>query len=288
MNGPVAIAASGVGWVPDESKPRELIVASEERGGGRRLHGRVALITGAGHGIGAATAARLAAEGAIVAVCDLQAEAAAGLATDIVGSGGQAEPFTADVADREAVPLLVAEVEQRLGPIEILHNNAGRLVPGTALTQEIDEWERTLSVNVGSVFLMTRAVVPQMRHRGHGVIVNTASISGLVGEPELVAYNTSKAAIINLTRQLAADFSRDGIRVNCVCPGWIRTGFNDPLFEGWSEEAIQELVERQVPLGRQGTGEEVADAVAFLCSDDARYITGHALVVDGGLTATNL
>jgi NAD(P)-dependent dehydrogenase (short-subunit alcohol dehydrogenase family) len=223
-----------------------------------------------------------------VAVCDVRADAAVEVTERISGDGGRAEAFAVDVADREAVTRLVAEVAASLGPVEILHNNAGRLVPGTALTQEPEEWERTLSVNVGSVFLMSRAVLPAMRDRGRGVIVNSASISGLVGEPDLVAYNTSKAAIINLTRQLAADFSRDGIRVNCVCPGWIRTGFNDPLFEGWREEEIQELVERQVPLGRQGTSEEIADAVAFLCSDDARYITGHALVVDGGLTATNL
>ena len=255
------------------------------RGG---LEGRIAVITGAGHGIGAATAARLAGLGASVAVCDIRADAAVEVAQRIGADGGRAEAFVADAADREAVTQLVAEVTARLGPVEILHNNAGRLVPGTELTQELDEWERTLSVNVGSVFLMSRAVLPAMRERGRGVIVNSASISGLVGEPDLAAYNTSKAAIINLTRQLAADFSRNGIRVNCVCPGWIRTGFNDPLFEGWNEEAIQELVERQVPLGRQGTSEEVADAVAFLCSDSARYITGHALVVDGGLTATNL
>ena len=252
------------------------------------LEGRVAVITGAGHGIGAATATRLAADGASVAACDIRADAAVEVARRISADGGRAEAFAADVADHEAVTQLVAEVAARVGPVEILHNNAGRLVPGTALTQEWEEWERTLSVNVGSVFLMSRAVLPAMSERGRGVIVNSASISGLVGEPDLAAYNTSKAAIVNLTRQLAADFSRDGIRVNCVCPGWIRTGFNDPLFEGWSEDAIQELVERQVPLGRQGTSEEVADAVAFLCSDDSRYITGHALVVDGGLTATNL
>lgn len=254
----------------------------------RRLNDRVTVVTGAGHGIGAATAARLARDGAIVAACDIHPETAQDVAQQITAAGDRAHPFGADVSDAAAVQRLVAEIEQQLGPIEILHNNAGRLVPGTAVTQEIAEWERTLSVNVGSVFLMSRAVLPGMRERGRGAIVNTGSISGLVGEPDLLAYNTSKAAIINLTRQLAADFSRYGIRVNCVCPGWIRTGFNDPLFEGWSEAAIQELVERQVPLGRQGTAEEIADAVAFLCCDDARYITGHALVVDGGLTATNL
>lgn len=257
-------------------------------GGGGKLEGRVAVVTGAGHGIGAATAQRLARDGATVAVCDINEQGAGETVARIVAGGGSAQAFTGDVADRDTVPGLVSEIEAVLGPIEILENNAGRLVPGTALTQEIDEWERTLAVNIGSVFLMCRAVLPGMRERRGGVIVNTGSVSGLVGEPDLVAYNTSKAAIINLTRQLAADYSREGIRVNCVCPGWIRTGFNDPLFPGWSEQAIQELVERQVPLGRQGTAEEIADAVAFLCCDDARYITGHALVVDGGLTATNL
>jgi meso-butanediol dehydrogenase / (S,S)-butanediol dehydrogenase / diacetyl reductase len=263
-------------------------MADAARSGDGRLAGRIALVTGGGHGIGAATAARLAADGATVAVADLSATTAEAVAHGIAERGGRAAAFTADVSDPEAVTRLVAEVQDAVGPIDILDNNAGRLVPGTALSQELEEWDRTLTVNVRSVFLMCRALLPAFCERGSGVIVNTGSISGLVGEPDLVAYNTSKAAIINLTRQLAADFSPQGVRVNCVCPGWIHTGFNDPLFVGWSEAEIQELVERQVPLGRQGTAEDVADAVAFLCCDDARYITGHALVVDGGLTATNL
>ena len=248
----------------------------------------MAVVTGAGHGIGAASALRLAADGASVAACDIRSRAATQVAERIAAAGGTARAYTADVSEPGATEQLVEAVERELGPIAFLHNNAGRLVPGTALSQELAEWERTLTVNVTSVFLMCRAVIPGMRARGGGVIVNTASVSGIVGEPDLVAYNTSKAAIINLTRQLAADFSRDGIRVNCVAPGWIRTGFNDPLFEGWSEQAIQELVERQVPMGRQGTAEDVADVVAFLCSDDSRYVNAHTLVVDGGLTATNL
>jgi NAD(P)-dependent dehydrogenase (short-subunit alcohol dehydrogenase family) len=253
-----------------------------------RLDDAVALVTGAGHGIGAATARRLAAEGATVAVCDLHKARAAAVTEAIAAAGGAAHRFVADVADAAAVTALVSDVQERCGRIDILHNNAGRLVPGTVLTQQPAEWERTMAVNVRSVFLVTRAALPGMRARRRGVVVNTASISGMIGEPELAAYNTSKAAIVNLTRQLAADYSRDGVRVNCVCPGWIRTGFNDAIFAGWSEEAVQEVVERQVPLGRQGTAEEVAGAVCFLCSEDASYVTGHALVVDGGLTATNL
>ena len=134
--------------------------------GVRRLEARVAVVTGAGHGIGAATAKRLARDGALVAVCDLRPQAADQTAAQIVSAGGRAQAFIADVADRSAVGGLVAEIERELGPIEILDNNAGRLVPGTALTQEIEEWERTLSVNVGSVFLMCRGVLPGRRERG--------------------------------------------------------------------------------------------------------------------------
>jgi meso-butanediol dehydrogenase/(S,S)-butanediol dehydrogenase/diacetyl reductase len=124
-----------------------------------------------------------------------------------------------------------------------------------------------------------------MRAHGNGAIVNIGSTSGLVGEPALAAYNSSKAAIVNLTRQMAADFSRDGIRVNCICPGWIETGFNDPILEGTSREELDEMVDRLVPLGRQGTADEIAAVVAFLASEDASYVVGHALVADGGLTA---
>jgi meso-butanediol dehydrogenase/(S,S)-butanediol dehydrogenase/diacetyl reductase len=244
----------------------------------------VALITGAGHGIGAASARRLAKDGYRVAVCDLNRETAHAVAHDL---GDDAAPFVADVSDADAVQQLVEDVCARFGRIDVLHNNAGRLVPGTVLDQDLQEWDRTFAVNVRSVFLVSRFALPHLT-ANRGTIVNTASMSGLVGEPGIAAYNSSKAAIINLTRQMAADFSPTGVRVNCVCPGWINTGFNDPLFPGWSPDEIQALVDRQVPLGRQGTVDEIAAAVSFLCSADASYITGHALVVDGGLIATNL
>lgn len=135
------------------------------------------------------------------------------------------------------------------------------------------------------MYLMTRAVVPRMQARGGGVIVTTGSISGLFGEPALSAYTASKAAVVNLTRSLAIDFAKSGIRVNCVCPGWVDTGFNNPQFDhdALTEKDIAELIDRTVPLGRQGLPEEMAAAVAFLASSDASYITGQTLTVDGGL-----
>ena len=245
---------------------------------------RVALVTGAGHGLGAASARRLTKDGFRVAVCDINGDTARSVAGEL---GDPDAACIADVSSPESVQRLVDDVVDRFGRLDVLHNNAGRLVAGTVADHDLAEWDKTFAVNVRSVFLVSRAALPHLI-LSRGVIVNTGSVSGIVGEPNLAAYNSSKAAIINLTRQMAADFSPKGVRVNCVCPGWIDTGFNDPCFPGWSPEQIQNLVERQVPLGRQGEPEEIAAAVSFLCSPDASYITGHALVVDGGLTATNL
>lgn len=251
-----------------------------------RFAGRAALVTGAGHGIGRAVALRLAQEGARVAVLDLREPAACDTADAIRASGGEAVALTADVSNAEAVDAAVREAHDALGELDVLHNNAGRLVPGTVLDQELAEWDATFAVNVRSVFLVTRAAVPHLRGRPGAAVVNTASISGLIGEPALAAYCASKAAIVNLTRQLAADLSPQGIRVNCVCPGWVNTGFNAACFATPAEEEL--TVRRQVPLGRQASSEEIAAAVAFLASDDASYVVGHALVVDGGLSAVNL
>lgn len=172
-----------------------------------------------------------------------------------------------------------------LKTIDVLHANAGRLRAGTVLETDLDEWSRILSVNVTGMYLVVREIVPVMRASGGGAIVTTGSISGLFGEPALTAYTASKAAVVNMTRSLAIDLAPAGIRVNCVCPGWVDTGFNDPQFEHdqMSDEDIQALIDRTVPLRRQGEPEEMAAAVAFLASSDASYITGQTLVVDGGL-----
>ena len=251
-----------------------------------RFAGKTALVTGAAHGIGRATAERLGGEGARVVLVDLDGDRLATTVAALVAAGVDAHAVAADVSDGDAVTGAVVAALRAVGGIDILHNNAGRLRAGSVTDVTVEEWDRTYAVNIRAMFLMCRAVVPSMLQRGGGAIVNTASTSGLVGEAGIAAYCSSKGAVINLMRQLAAEYSCSGIRVNCVCPGWIPTGFNDPVLEGLDEAGVQAMVDATVPAGRQGTPEEIAAAAAFLASDDASYICGHALVVDGGLTAT--
>jgi NAD(P)-dependent dehydrogenase (short-subunit alcohol dehydrogenase family) len=248
------------------------------------LAGRVALVTGAGHGIGRASALALAEAGAFVAAADRNAEGAAETQKLIEAAGQVGVAITVDVTDPEALPTAVADIVAAHGRLDILHANAGVLIAGTALTQSIEDWDATYDVNVRGTFLTVRAALPPMISQGGGAIVITASISGLIGEPSLVAYNSSKGALINLTRQLAIEYASHAVRVNCVCPGWIETGFNDPVLGHLSPDELDRLIKQQVPLGRQGTPDDIAPSVVFLASDWARYITGQSLVIDGGLT----
>ena len=233
-----------------------------------------------------ATAGRLGREGAKLAILDRNSDAALETVSLLEAAGAEARAWTADVSDERDVATAVTEVLAHFGRIDVLHANAGIPIPGTVVTHTVEEWDRTFAVNVRGAFLTARAVVPSMLEQGSGSIVFTASISGLVGERNSAAYDASKAAIINLTRQMAVEYGRNGIRVNCVCPGWVETGFNDAWFVTASEQEVDEMVDAAIPLGRQATADDIAPCVAFLASDDARYVTGHALVVDGGLVAT--
>lgn len=250
-----------------------------------RFPGKVVAVTGGAHGIGRATALRFAAEGASVAVLDVRGDEGEQVAAECASAGGAGRYYNCDVTDPASVATAVQRVAADSGTVDVLHANAGRLRAGTVLETDLDEWTRILSVNVTGMYLVVKHIVPVMRAGGGGAIVTTGSISGLFGEPALTAYTASKAAVVNMTRSLAIDLAPAGIRVNCVCPGWVDTGFNDPQFEHdqMTDEDVQALIDRTVPLRRQGQPEEMAAAVAFLASSDASYITGQTLVVDGGL-----
>lgn len=251
----------------------------------RRFRDKTVVVTGAAHGIGRASAVRFAAEGARVAVVDINPRGAAAVAAECSELTAGSRSYSTDVSAPGQVDALLTQLIADFGPVDVLHSNAGRLRAGTILETDFEEWQRTFQVNVTSAFLICRAVVPVMQRAGRGAIITTGSISGMLGEPALSAYTASKAALVNLTRSMAIDFAASGVRVNSVCPGWVDTGFNDPQFahDGLTADDIADQIRRTVPMGRQGTPEEMAAAVAFFASDDAAYITGQTLLVDGGL-----
>ena len=274
-----------------DSAGREAVEADRPAGGsgaaepvtGPRLAGRVAVVTGARRGIGRASAERLASEGASVALLDAH-EGVLETARELEAGGAGARGWVMDVSDEDAVRACLDEVVASFGGIDILHSHAGVLMPASAIDETVARWDRTFAVNVRGMFLMARAALPSMRLRGGGAIVLTGSMSGIIAESEFLAYCASKAAVNQMARQLALDYAADNIRVNAVCPGWVDTNFNDEFLEGMTQDEVDALVREQVPLGRQGTAQDVAAAVAFLVSDDAAYITGHQLVIDGGYT----
>ena len=248
-----------------------------------RLPGRVAAITGGALGIGRATARLFAAEGAAVAVGDVEVGAAETVAKEIVNGGGRAIAVGVDVGDAGQVQAFVDRVVAELGRLDIMFANAGIAHSAPFLEHPEAQWHRVLRVNLTGVFLCCQAAARQMVKQGGGRIITTASINGFRGVENLVGYNAAKTGVIELTKTMAVELARHHIAVNAIAPAQIDTRLTRSL----PEEARQRRVER-IPMGRFGEADEVARAALFLASDDAGYITGHTLAVDGGYLAGGL
>ena len=245
-----------------------------------RLEGRVALVTGGSRGIGAAICRRLASEGATVAVNFAgRADAAAGVVASIVDAGGQASAFQADVSEPAACDALIGAVLDAYGRLDVLVNNAGITRDGLMVRMSDADWDAVISTNLSGAFYMTRAAGKVMMKARSGSIVNISSVVGLGGNAGQVNYAAAKAGLLGLTKSVARELASRGVRANAVAPGFIATDMTDAL-----PEAARDAVSGQIALGRFGTPEDVAACVAFLASDDASYLTGQTIAVDGGMT----
>lgn len=251
------------------------------------LSGKSALVTGGGNGIGRAAALAMAREGARVAVADYEADAAAATVAQINASGGQALSLSGDVTDSSRVKAMIDAAVAAFGRLDCAFNNAG-IAPhqvdaaGMYTTDWSEEsFDRMIAVNLKSVWLCLKYEIPAMKAQGGGAIVNTASIAGLIGLKNATAYVAAKHGVVGLTKTAAMEYADDGVRVNAVCPGFIRTRMTSKTLET-REGPIAE----RTPLGRVGNPEEIGEMVVWLCSDRASYVTGAAYAVDGGWTAT--
>jgi 3-oxoacyl-[acyl-carrier protein] reductase len=248
------------------------------------LQDQVAIVTGGGQGIGGATARRLAEEGARVLLADVDLAAAQANAERIRRAGGVAEPLVTDVSQTRDIQAMVEKAVDLWGRLDLLVNNAwGSKEPdGSALTVTESAWDYGINVMVKSLFLATKYAAPHMQKTGKGSIVNISSVHGLLVAPGKLVYEAAKTAVIGVTRQMACDLGPLGIRVNAICPGHIVT---ERMQTHWDKNpSLLEMFKAQYPLRRVGKPEDIANAIRFLCSDEAAFITGHTLVVDGGIT----
>ena len=248
------------------------------------LEGKVALVTGAGAGIGRASALAFAGAGARVMVSDVVVDGGEETVGQIQAAGGEATFVRADVSQRTDVEALVRQTLETYGRLDCAHNNAG-IEGELAATADCAEanWDRTITINLKGVWLCMRSEIPQMLQQGGGAIVNTSSVAGLVGFPNLPAYVATKHGVVGLTRTAALEYAEQGIRVNAVCPGVIQTAMIDRIVGGDAEAEAQFTALE--PVGRMGSPAEVAQAVVWLCSDAASFVTGVAMPVDGGFVA---
>jgi len=251
----------------------------------QRFAGKTALITGAASGIGAACAQRLAAEGARVAVLDINGEAAAAVAGKIRGAGSDTFSLAMDVTKSEQVVEAFAETERRFGRLDVMLANAG-VTPCITPVGDCPEesWRRVLDVNLTGVFLCAKAALPIMRRQRQGVILATSSVAGLTSTPAGIEYNVSKTGVIMLIRHIAQVYGPEGIRSVAICPGWVDTPFLEPVYDAFGILS-RRILRSQAPLGRMATPEDIAAAVAFIASDEASFISGIAFPIDGGALA---
>jgi NAD(P)-dependent dehydrogenase (short-subunit alcohol dehydrogenase family) len=250
-----------------------------------KLAGKIALVTGGGGGIGRATALAFVAEGAKVVVSDIDAGAADAVATEIHGAGGEAIAIAVDVSRSDQVSTMIAEVVVRFGRLDIAFNNAAIDLEHEPLDRCSEEmFDDLVRVNIKGVWLCMKYEIQQMLKQGAGAIVNTSSIGGLSGAPRQPIYGATKHAVIGMTKSAALEYGRKGIRVNAVCPGVIRTQMTERALE--RDPRRKARVDRIHPIGRLGEAEDIARAVVYLSSDDAAFVLGQTLAVDGGYSAT--